>query len=128
MLIGQSLAAITEGDTVVYTPAFPRQGNGITSIAECIRMPSNTTLNVQAEHVNAEDAEKTPGAGGWSSLGSAISYTAAVTTPDMKQVSATGVKELVRYKVTLSTTASVVSFAQMRILNPSWQMNGAQGL
>lgn len=128
MLIGQTLAANSAANTVVYTPAFPRQGHGITSVIEAIALPNDTTLSIQPQHVNSEDAEKSEGSTGWTDLGSAIEFTSAVGSPTRDEESASAVKELVRYKVTLSTTANNIRFAQFRILNPSWQTTGAQSI
>lgn len=122
MLLGQTLMA-DQGDgdnTVVYSPWFPRQGNDFTSNAEVLYISANTELEITAEskHTEQTDADTLATHG-------VISFTAAGT----QSAQNTNVRELVRFKVELSCSATgAFGECHFRLLAPMWQASGSQGV
>ncbi len=119
MLIGQSLLAITSGDTVYYTPWFPRGGNALTVVIEVLRSSGVPgTFNCQVQTKNQEDADSSA-----TSVGSAIAVTASTTAYSTTRARRTeGCKELVRYAYSLKASVSTC-WVHMRANPPIWEPN-----
>lgn len=130
MLIGETIRVAGSSTTVLHTMAFPRQGNAMSSVLEVFRMPADTELAIQPQHVNSEDMELTT-SDGWDDVGDEITLGGGSTTIDEATVAtgeASGLRELIRYKITLTAETSSSSFSHFRILAPSWQTSGAQSI
>ncbi len=119
MLIGQSLLAITSGDTVYYTPWFPRGGNALTVVVEVLRASGATTkFECQVQTKNQEDADSAA-----TSVGTAISVNSSTTQYKTTSARRTnGCKELVRYAYSIRASGSPC-WIHMRTNPPIWEPN-----
>lgn len=128
MIIGQTLVAgidnSTVTDTIVYTPWFPRRGNNVTSSCQVIAI-SGTEAEVQVDMLE-KDSEDTGGGAPKTAAGTSSSQ--AATTFSFR---CTDCKELVRYRITLTSDSKDESgtlYAHFRMLPPSWETTGVQGV
>lgn len=121
MFIGQTIVAENTTGTSVYTPWFTRNGDAMTSVVEIIAMGASARVDITILHKNSEDIDSPETSAGTftTGLSSANTYTKRVT----------GLKELVRYKITVRhATTSAITYAHLRMLAPSWESTGAQGV
>lgn len=110
--------------TSVYTPWFPRQGNNVTSSFEVIAIEgSDAKLTVEMLEKDSTDT------GNGTVKSATNNFRTSVGVTSFRE---TDCKELVRYKVTLGTSfpasGTYVLSAHFRILAPSWETTGAQGV
>ena len=119
MIIGQTVVAENSTGTVVYTPWFPRQGNDCTSVLDIIAISGDARVDVDMETKNSDQIDSAAG-----SMGSVSDKTASTS------FSCTNAKELCRYKITVKyyTTGTSIVYAHFRMLAPSWETTGAQGV
>jgi hypothetical protein len=114
MLIGQTIFVPSTGSpgTVLYGPWMPRQGNAFTAVIELMKTSSTGwTFVLGIETKNAEDKDSDA-----TSLASS-----SLTTIDTHELAATGCKELVRYK--FSVTSGAERWIHFRMNPPIWQPN-----
>ena len=131
MLIGKTILAemnnFVTNPTVVWTPWFSRQGDGAASSFEVISIsPSNMAqLTVKMYHKSSSET-------GDGSENAAVSGTVSTYSNGVFSFRNTGCKQLVRYRILLAEGSSAPQdgalFAHFRILPPSWQYSGVQGL
>ncbi len=122
MFIGQTIVAedSTNGSTV-FSPWFPRNGDAVTSTVEVIAFSSTGTLTISILDKNSDQTGDAPNA----AVGSFDAITAVGTSS--KRVS--GLRELVRYKINLKRASGTGTiYAHLRMLAPSWESTGAQGV
>ena len=128
MIIGQTIVAVrkdgTTTHTVVYSPWFARQGDGITSVFEVIAInpDDDAKLEVQLFHKNTDETGEGSGIGAGTSL----------TSVDVATLKDSALKQLLRYQVTLTDgpNASVdqLFYCHFRLLQPSFQATGIQDI
>ncbi|MBK9386022.1 MAG: hypothetical protein IPN34_14520 [Planctomycetes bacterium] len=110
MFEAQLLISKTTVGTKVYSPWFPRQSDNATFQVEVVQRSDNATLKVEAVHKNSEDT------GNGTEVTPAI--VAAATAVDIYSAEITALKEMVRFKFTVTgTTGEWVLF---RMLPTSW--------
>lgn len=121
MFIGQTIVAENTTGTTVYTPWFPRQGDAFTSSVEVIAFSSTGNLVISILDKDPDQTGDAPNA----AVGSFDTIT-GVGTPS-KRVS--GLRPLVRYKIVLQRASGTGTiYATLRMLAPSWESTGAQGV
>jgi hypothetical protein len=119
MIIGQTIVADSDA-TVVYSPWFPRGGNGAVIAVEVIGITSGGSLKTEIYTKNSEDTDGSvtrvdPNAGG-----TGLTQTSDGTVDGTFE----GFEELVRAKFELSRVSGTVPVAcHFRILSPSWLTN-----
>jgi hypothetical protein len=120
MIIGQTIAAEDSTGTTVYTPWMPRQGENCTSTVDVIAIAGAAQVTVVLEHKNSDE----PGAG------TANGTTTVTTSPQVKSfLNSSACEELVRYKITVNRASGTgLIYAHLRMLAPSWESSGAQGV
>jgi hypothetical protein len=114
MIIGQTLMG---SSSTYYSPWFPRQGDTAVFSAQIIAISATSTLTVVVDTKNTEntDTEATQPANGTFTGSTAIVISSGPSTPVV------GLKELVRFKYTVSDASS--KFCHFRVLPPSWERN-----
>ena len=129
MLIGKSISASYENPTEVWTPWVPRQGDAMTSTAELIAFSGeDANLTFDVYHKNSEDTGNGAAA---TTTGANAFGTPIGSIPATTNFRTTGLKEIVRYRITLQytgETSGAVVYAHFRLLNPSWEFTGAQSI
>lgn len=120
MIIGETICAVSEQTTVVYSPWFQRQGNAATFVLDVIDASTPTggsadpTVTVTVQTKNSEDVDPgSPATGG----------TFAQTGAGRQEHRNSNFKELVRFKFEVSTSASGIAWSHFRMLNPAWETN-----
>ena len=107
MFLGQT---ITKFDGVAWTsPPFPRGGDAATFVVECSHVHHSATLSVSLEHKNVEDTSY-----------STLTTLADITTTGVTVASASGIKEELRWKATI-TTADAEDAAVIIPYEPVWR-------
>lgn len=110
MHIGRVLIVDSETDTVLFTDWMPRQGDHAVFTTELITA-IGADFAVEVYHKNSEDSG--PGA----AVGSLV---AATTTLGLHEKQFSGLKELVRYRITVSATAGNMGGVIYRFLQVTW--------
>ena len=113
MIIGTFVVAANGVDRTYYTPWFPRGADNALFAYELFYDDlSGDPFSVEIEHKDAEDAGSAPGSpsGSFAQLGST----------DIYQADATGLKELVRFAVTVPQYGSAGESVSFRFLSPTW--------
>lgn len=102
----------------------PRQGDAVTTVVDLISMPSSDArLKVELQMKNSEEVDSAATSNG--------SVTIQTTTAAESRLfrGTSGIEELVRYKITLHRdSGSGTIYSHFRILSPSWETTGAQGV
>lgn len=114
MIIGQTIFM----GSYFVSPWFPRKGDAALFAAEVLAAGGGTLVfGVQTK--NSEDVDALPNSASTGTIASSNSMTAGT----IGTVTASGLKELVRFAYVVSgTTAQWVHF---RVMPPAWRMNGA---
>lgn len=113
-LLGQSVVGIEDPPHAVYTgPWFSRQSDAATFVAQTLHIGTNCRLVVTVEHKNIEDAD---------SAAATVATFSTISAVGTSVQSATGLKELVRFVYTVSTTSGT-DWVHYRMLAPIWQPN-----
>lgn len=110
MHIGRVLIVDSDEDTVLFTDWMPRQGDHAVFTAELITA-IGADFAVDVYHKNSEDSG--PGA----VLGALVG---ATTTLGLHKKQFSGLKELVRYRITVSATADKMGGIIYRFLQVAW--------
>lgn len=115
MLIGQSILA-PGGDVTIdyYSPWYSRAADAATFLVEVLLASGGTWgLDVLVQHKKSEDAD--------SAATTAATFT-TITAVGTSSKSASGLKELVRYKYSLTADSSA-EWIHFRANPPIWQPN-----
>jgi hypothetical protein len=113
MIIGTFVVAASGGDRTFYTPWFPRGADNALFAYELFYDDlSGDPFSVEIEHKDAEDPGSAPAnpPGSFAQLGST----------DIYQANATGLKDLVRFAVTVPAFGSAGESVSFRFLSPTW--------
>ena len=111
MIIGQTVFAGS-----YCSPWFPRQGDGAVFSGECIANSSGSmTLAIQTK--NRDEVDKPYSDATYGTIATSLSMTGGT----VGTVSASGLKELVRFVYSVAGTGWV----HFRVMPPAWRMNGA---
>ncbi len=93
MIIGQSLAS----GTTAYSPWFDHQGDEATFYVDVIAAMSGVKLDITMQHKKQSEAD--------SAATTAATFT-QITTAGVKEKSASGLKEMVRFKYVVTDSGS----------------------
>jgi hypothetical protein len=98
-------------ERVYYTPWFPRRADNALFAYELLYEDAADMIAVTIYHKDAEDAGSAPGSpsGGFAQLGSTGVFQASVS----------GLKEMIRFQVTVRDVTGGKTFA-FRFLPPTW--------
>ena len=110
--------------TEVYTPWMPRMGNNMTNVFEVIAIGgTDAQITVDVLEKNSEDT-------GEGTVKSAVNNSR--TSTGVTSFRLTDCKELVRYRIKLGTqfepSGTYKLHVHFRVLAPSWETTGAQGV
>lgn len=119
MLLGQSILTGTVGNPNSYFgPWMPRGANAAVFVAEVFFVSgggaSNLDLIISIEHKNSEDAD--------SAATTAVSFS-GINAAGTYSASASGLKELVRYKYQAGIESGQPEWLHLRMNPPIWQPN-----
>lgn len=111
MHLGRVLVADGETDTVVFTDWMPRQGDHAVFTADLIAS-IEAQFTVEIFHKNSEDT----GPGAWKAT-----LASATTTLGLHPATVSNLKEMVRYRITVSGNGSGKTAAVIyRLLQITW--------
>ena len=110
MLQGQWLVAKYSAATSLFTDWFPRQRMNAIITYELVASVGATSLAVEVYHKNEDQVGN----------GDVITGLSWTTSNGMTYALVTGLKEMVRLKVSLSSEAESSEAAFFRILVPTW--------
>lgn len=103
----------------VYTPWMPAQGDKGTFGIEILKITSSTTIKWSVETRTAEDP---------TTMALFDDETATATGVHLVEADAATIaakaKQLVRYRIATGATGDVSKYAILRVLEPSWQLDG----
>lgn len=128
MLIGQTLILLPAGDSYVECLGtwMPRQGDAATFTLEVLNFGADNSGNPR---IVLDILEKNLDDTGGGSAKSVVAGSNARTGVGLATFRVDTCKELVRYRVRLSTQGvpigSWVAHAHFRVLSPSWEVTGA---
>ena len=126
MFFGQLLNSnLVDNGFDYYSPWFARGGNLAEMVADIIQISAGCSVEVTVETKNSEQSDKAAATNtSWNSGAITTvtrqSFSAGATMSDTVNE---GLLELVRFKVTVTTTSGNQEWVHMRMLNPSWQSN-----
>jgi hypothetical protein len=130
MIIGQTLSSQSTSGTTYYSPWFPRGGNAAVFSCEVIASADTAndidTFTIQVETKNQEDSDKDAvdvGSAATITLGTDENITSFERGASLSDGAAQGMKELVRFKYTVTARTSGRAWVHSRMLNPSWLSN-----
>ena len=121
MFEAQYFFTIDETGESIFGPWFPRGGDAVRTTLDVVQISTNASLRVELFTKNSE--ETTDGADADTGHTTNITATTAVrTTEEWSRTEDTdiGLKELIRYKFTLTSTDGGLARVLFRMLPPVW--------
>jgi len=112
VIVGQSVLGSTDGYDY-FGPWMSREADSATFVAEVLFDSGSFSLDIVVQHKNTEDID--------TAAATAASFS-SISTRSTSSVLGTGLKELVRYKYTVTGSAATC-WVHLRMNPPLWQPN-----